>query len=225
MLRFFEWYTQDWSWSNISAIYETKYEKIKKILFTIPSLLAAGALTAANTENDDKQSFQESKDGFFDRVKAYVSDINDSQSYTLAQHSSHASHGSHGSHASHSSHSSHSSYNGVNVVDPDMKDEISTVLTRNEDSTPRQTILPSSPAITDYGSRKLKVLPGNSQAFKDTIKTLQLALATKGYDVGELNGEMHSRTIAAIYEYQSDSNFIPSGKATPETLSSLGIKV
>ena len=61
----------------------------------------------------------------------------------LAQHSSHASHGSHGSHASHSSHSSHSSYNGVNVVDPDMKDEIYG-LTRNEDSTPRQTILPSS---------------------------------------------------------------------------------
>ena len=30
----------------------------------MPSLLAAGALTAANTENDDKQSFQESKDGF-----------------------------------------------------------------------------------------------------------------------------------------------------------------
>ena len=197
-------------------------KKIKKILFTIPSLLAAGALSAANTENDDKQSFQESKDSFFDRVKAYVSDINDSQSYTLAQHSSHSSHSSHGSHASHSS---HSSYNGVNVVDPDMKDEVSTVLTRNEDSTPRQTILPSSPAITDYGSRKLKVLPGNSQAFKDTIKTLQLALAAKGYDVGELNGEMHSRTIAAIYEYQSDSNFIPSGKATPETLSSLGIKV
>ena len=194
-------------------------KKLKKTLFTIPTILAAGAITANN--NDETSNAEvESKESFFSKVKEYIVNIQDSQSYTLAQHSSHASYGSH------SSHGSHSSYNGVNVVDPNSKDQESAVLySRNEDSTPRQTILPSSPAIADYGSRKLKILPGNSKAFKETIKQMQIALTARGYNPGEVNGEMHSSTIAAIYAYQNDNNFIPSGKATPETLSSLSIKV
>ena len=88
----FEWYTQ----IGVGRYFGYIGTNMKKLKNSVYYLLAAGALTAANTENDDKQSFQESKDGFF-IGKAYVSDINDSQSYTLAQHSSHASHGSHGS--------------------------------------------------------------------------------------------------------------------------------
>ena len=198
-------------------------KKLKKSLFTIPTILAAGAISANNSNDEVTKAEAESQEGFFSKVKEYIVNIKDSQTYTLAQHSSHASHGSHGSHASHGS---HSSYNGVNVVDPNFKDQNSDQLfARNENSTPRQTILPSSPAIADYGSRKLKILPGNSKAFKATIMQVQVALAARGYNVGEVNGEMHSSTIAAIYAYQNDNNFIPSGKATPETLSSLSIKV
>ena len=125
-------------------------------------------------------------------------------------------------HGSHGSHDSHSSYMPSNIIDPQKTQEIST---RNENSTPRQTVLPSSPAIAEFGSRKLKKLPGHSQLFKDAVQKVQVALMVKGYEVGEINGEMHSRTIAAIYEYQQDINFIPSGKLTSDTLASLGISI
>ena len=62
-----------------------------------------------------------------------------------------------------------------------------------------------------------------SKRFQETIQKLQIALVSRGFDVGEVNGLLHSRTIAAVYEYQSKNNFIPNGKITPETLSSLGI--
>lgn len=41
--------------------------------------------------------------------------------------------------------------------------------------------------------------------------------------MGEVNGELHARTVAALYKYQEDTHQIPSGKVTNEVLSSLGI--
>jgi His-Xaa-Ser repeat protein HxsA len=194
-------------------------KKFKRAIFTIPSIFAAGAIMSAPNTQEDSENIADSN-GFFNKVKTYVSNIEDNQAFTLAQHSSHSSHSSHGSHGSHGS---HSSYNGVNIVDPSASNSFNAKAFRNEDSTPRQTILPSSPAIAEYGSRKLKVLPGNSKRFQETIQKLQIALVSRGFDVGEVNGLLHSRTIAAVYEYQSKNNFIPNGKITPETLSSLGI--
>ena len=94
-------------------------------------------------------------------------------------------------------------------------------------STPTSSILPSSPAITDLAGekRKLKVLPGNSGKFKDTLLRAQVALASQGYSVGAVDGEMHARTVAAIYEFQLQSGIEPTGKLSPETLSKLGILV
>jgi len=97
------------------------------------------------------------------------------------------------------------------------------MVSRNESSTPRSTILPSSPAITK--PKALKRLPGNSGKFKDAIIRVQVSLASQGFNVGSINGELHSRTIAAIYEYQSRIGLIPSGKVTPETLDNLGITI
>jgi len=86
-------------------------------------------------------------------------------------------------------------------------------------STPPSSILPSSPAIV----KKLKILPGNSEKFRELVMRVQIALLAKGYDVGEINGGLHARMVAALYKYQEDVSQIPSGKLTNETLSSLGI--
>jgi len=93
------------------------------------------------------------------------------------------------------------------------------VTSRNESSTPYNSVLPSTPAI----AKKLKVLPGNSEHFRTLVTRTQLALIARGYEAGEVNGEVHARTVAALYRYQTDTGFVPSGKITSETLSSLGI--
>ena len=71
-------------------------KKLKKSLFTIPTILAAGAISADNSNDEIIKAEAESQEGFFSKVKEYIVNIKDNQSYTLAQHSSHASHGSHG---------------------------------------------------------------------------------------------------------------------------------
>lgn len=90
---------------------------------------------------------------------------------------------------------------------------------RNEASTPRSAILPSSPAL----AKKLKTLPGNSKTFSKIVSRTQISLASSGYDVGPINGQIHARTVAAIYEFQERSGMIPTGKLTNDVLGSLGI--
>jgi His-Xaa-Ser repeat protein HxsA len=190
--------------------------------YTINSLLAAGILPIAAADEIGDQP----KDTSMEDVKAIVNDISDQQRYTLAQHQSHSSH------SSHSSHGSHQSYVGsVTLVDSSDLMQAAIVTSdagpfssqRNEQSTPRSSVLPSSPAISK--TKKLKRLPGNSELFQATVRKAQMALIGHGYAVGNLEGELDARTIAAIYEYQSARGFIPTGKLTPDTLSSLNIVV
>lgn len=185
----------------------------RKSKFAISTLFAAGVAPLAAQADDTKiDRFQ--NNSLLDDLGKMVSNLDASHSFTLAQHQSHGSHGSHGSHESHQS----SSYRvppqeGVAKMAP------AAITSRNEMSTPPNSVLPSSPAIT----RKLKVLPGNSGRFRKLITQVQLGLLAKGYEVGTVNGEVHARTVAALYRYQSDRGFVPSGKVTNEVLSSLGI--
>lgn len=191
---------------------------MKRLFIAIPTLLAAGFMPAQGWAEDDSRADRHDKKSFLDNLEAIVSDISESHTYTLAQHQSHASHGSHGSHGSHRS----GGYAPPNV--PEDGRGLSFVSYeegsgRNEMSTPRSTILPSSPAI----AKKVKILPGNSAKFKEIVSRLQIALLSQGYDVGQINGEMDAKTIAAIYHYQSRSGLIPSGRVSDETLGLLGI--
>ena len=132
--------------------------RLKKIIqFAVPTLAAAGAIANVLPEDGQKGVVVES-DGILDGIKEIISNIGDRQQYTLAAHSSHASHGSHGSNGSHGSH--RSSAAGVTMLPESMRSPDESVSTRNEASTPRSSILPSSPAITK--AKKLKILPGNS---------------------------------------------------------------
>ena len=93
--------------------------------------------------------------------------------------------------------------------------------TRNTMSTPPNSVLPSSFAITK--AKTMKVLPGNALKFKKILLRVQISLNSSGYDVGTMGNGMGAKTVAAIYRFQEDKGMIPSGKLTNEVLSALGI--
>lgn len=192
---------------------------MKRSLAAIPTLLAAGLVPSQSLAGEDDAAVHSGQKGFLDNLEVVVSDISEAQSFTLAQHRSHASHASHGSHRSHRS----SSYLGPTIVPQDEAGASfasqETGNGRNEMSTPRSAILPSSPAI----AKKVKRLPGNSKKFRETVSRLQVALMSRGYDVSAVSGELDARTISAIYRYQSEVGLIPTGKVSDDTLGSLGI--
>ena len=186
----------------------------RKGKFSIPTLLAAGLTALPVAADVEAEKSSESGNSLFDHMKGIVKNIEEAHQFTLAQHRSHQSHSSHRSHQSHrsSSYQSPSLQSGSQTTPPAMS-------TRNKMSTPPNSVLPSSPAIV----KKLKILPGNSGKFRELVMRTQIALLAKGYRVGEINGELHARMVAALYKYQKDTGQIPSGKLTNETLSFLGV--
>lgn len=184
----------------------------KTLTFAIPSLLAAGMVPLTTLDASSPEGTTDDPSSRNDPLKDIVQDIGDSHTYTLAQHQSHQSHASHRSHRSYS----------YRLPSPEQSEGVEQAAysgTRNQMSTPANAILPSSPAI----AKKLKVLPGNTARFAELVTRVQLALASRGYEVGEVDGRLHARTIAAVYQYQKDQGQLPSGKLTGDVLSSLSI--
>ena len=186
----------------------------RKGKFSIPTLLAAGLTALPVAADVDTETNPGTGDLLFDHMKGIVTNIEEAHRFTLAQHRSHQSHSSH---RSHQSHRSYSSQPPLGESGPQAAAPLEN--TRNKMSTPPNSILPNSPAIV----KKLKILPGNSRRFRELVMRTQIALFSKGYHVGEVNGELHARMVAALYKYQEDVGHIPSGKLTNEVLSSLGI--
>ena len=184
---------------------------IKKI-FTIPSLLAAGLFASPSSAEDALPT----KPTFVDHISEVVSSITDSHEYTLAGHSSHASHSSHGSHRSggyHPGPPTENSNNDAAGISSDLTG------TRNINSTPPKSVLPSSFGVV----KKIKVLPGNSEKFKNVLLQVQLKLDYLGYDIGAMGNGLDAKTVAAIYRFQSDRGMVPSGKMTHEVLGAMQI--
>jgi His-Xaa-Ser repeat protein HxsA len=202
----------------IASFGRIRRKKMKRSIFTVASLIGAGFVpfTASANEENDKGISEEGS--FLDNLRQIVSEIRGNHEYTLAAHSSHVSH------ASHASHASHSSYLSPQPPQPEVPPYVTgtepgDVMGRNLDSTPLSSVLPSTLAV----AKKLKVLPGNSEKFKTLVVEVQLALISRGHDVGSVDGELDAQTVAAIYDYQDGSGLIPSGKLTNEVMDSLGI--
>ena len=180
--------------------------------FTIPSLIAAGIFSGASTGAEAKST----ETPIIEDDSEIVSSISSEHQYTLAAHQSHVSHGSHGSHRSGFAPLPAPSSEVKNIGETEQANSVST---RNERSTPRSSVLPSS-----FGTlKKVKSLPGNTSKFKKIVLRLQLALYGLGYEVGSANGNLDANTVAALYKYQKDKGMIPSGKITHEVLDSLVI--
>ena len=186
--------------------------KVIRKLFTIPSLLAAGLFTSPSSAEDVVPT----KPALVDHITEVVSSITNSHEYTLAGHSSHRSHGSHGSHRSggyYPTPPTETLSNDAAGISSDLNG------TRNFNSTPPKSVLPSSPGLV----KKVKVLPGNSEKFKNILLRVQLSLNSLGYDIGSMGNGLDAKTVAAIYKFQNDRGMVPSGKITHQVLSSLQI--
>jgi His-Xaa-Ser repeat protein HxsA len=188
---------------------------VKKSKFAIPALVAAGIAPLLSAAAEEQPAANDRDTSLVDTVSAITAQIGDSHEFTLAQHQSHSSHASHYSHSSHRSSSfrfaPQGSEGGTLLASVPGDD-------RNESSTPPNSVLPSSPAIT-----KVKILPGNSGKFRELVVRAQLALYSQGYEVGTVDGELHARTTAAIFRFQTDRGLVPDGRLTNEVLSALGI--
>lgn len=129
-------------------------------------------------------------------------------------------------HRSHSSHASHSSGSSGIVRSPSYYGGSSSVFsppasprTRNYDSTPPSTVLPSSPAIATAP----KPLRGNTSRFQSVVRQVQLGLRSYGYYQGAIDGVVGPATKTAIVKFQTDYNLKVTGTITPQVLDALRI--
>ena len=85
---------------------------------------------------------------------------------------------------------------------------------RNERSTPRNSVLPVSPATAPNQA-------GNHNAA--TIQLAKAVLLSLGYQVGRLDDRVTAKFKAALFQYQSAHHLLASGNLDDITLVSLGI--
>lgn len=178
---------------------------MKKRLFLIPSLLAAGFVA-----DDAKAATPSEEVKTPDDRGSLLKIFRLEHKYTLAKHSSHSSHGSHGSHGSHRSSSGGGTYTPPPPPPPPPP-------SRNNDSTPPSTVLPSSPAIAP------QILPGNSEKFRAIVRQVQTGLYVYGYYTGAIDGIVGPQTRTAISQFQKAYGQQVTGTITPEVLDALGI--
>ncbi|MER9333115.1 His-Xaa-Ser repeat protein HxsA [Mesorhizobium sp. M0293] len=179
---------------------------MKKRLFAIPSLLAAGFLPA----NAQALPTKPTLDGDLGRTKSLFDIFKLDHLYTLAGHRSHSSH---------SSHSSHRSSTGGYSYTPPVPSEQAPVY--SAPSTPAPTY--QAPAIAPAPA-PLKTLPGNAYKFKEIVQEVQFALLAFGYYSGEIDGEMNPELRAGLLRMQADYSLKVTGTITPETLTALRIE-
>lgn len=171
--------------------------------FIITSLLSAGFPLETDTSNLDNALLL-NEDGI--SVLA-TKDL----PFTLIGHSSHRSHGSHRSHSSHRSSSggSSKSYSPPSVIIPSPN--------RNNNSTPPSSILPQNPKIT------VPQLRGNTAAFIELTRKVQMMLYALGYYSGAINGRVNPETSTAISSYQSNNGLSVTGKINDNLVKSLNV--
>jgi len=57
------------------------------------------------------------------------------------------------------------------------------------------------------------------------IMRVQLALLSRGYDPGAIDGALTPETTEALKRFQADKELPVTGRMTTETLSALGVKI
>ncbi|HHQ4663848.1 TPA: His-Xaa-Ser repeat protein HxsA, partial [Aeromonas veronii] len=124
----------------------------------------------------------------------------------------------HRSHRSHSSHRSHYSGYGTSTYSAPV-------------AVPSRAYGSSVNSLNQSLQAPLEVtsparrLTANDSAMMDLVMRVQLALFTKGYDVGIIDGKIGPKTRAQIKRYQSDNRLSSTGTLTTSLLTSLGIQI
>lgn len=210
---------------------------MKKRLFMIPSLIAAGLFPqkAGAVVPGSLVDKKDPKPNLMERFRLQ-------HKYTLAGHRSHSSHSSHSSHRS----SSGGGYSAPSYYDPSptysppspsyrapATPSYSPPATRTPSSSNSLYDAPASgssssgtsvmPDATVRPTTTAKVLPGNSDKFQRIVMQVQTALAAYGYYSGTVDGRVGPSTRAALSSMQSDYGLKVTGTVTPQTLDALRI--
>lgn len=82
---------------------------------------------------------------------------------------------------------------------------------RNESSVPRNSVLPFSPAIA------------TAQIEDSLILKAKLALHTRGYEVGTIDGFLSARFLASLIYFQRDNGLSETGKLDTPTREALKV--
>ena len=85
---------------------------------------------------------------------------------------------------------------------------------RNERSTPRDSILPFTPAIAPRDSDRMQ---------RPTVAMAKAILLRLGYDVGRLDDRITARFKASVFEFQRARGLAVSGELDSPTLQALGL--
>ena len=85
---------------------------------------------------------------------------------------------------------------------------------RNERSTPRNSVLPASPATAPYHTRRQEPV---------SVELAKAVLLSLGYEVGRLDNRVTAKFKAALFHYQQTNGLPSSGIIDQPTGRSLGI--
>lgn len=190
----------------------------KSTTFAITALASAGF--SASAFATDSHPTTKRSSSFLDNINNVFDTLIDQHEYTVAGHSSHQSHGSHASHSSHRSYYKPPEIEGLGDQTAALENPGAEFASeRNVRSTPSNSVLPGSLAI----SKKLKILKGNTNKFRDIVTRAQLALIARGFEIGVIDGDLDAKTMAAVYKFQAANGLVPSGKLTAEVLTALNV--
>lgn len=171
--------------------------------FLIASLASVGFMDDIPADTGQSQHIDKEPNNF-------QSILDRRLSFTLVGHSSHASHSSHGSHRS----SASSSRSYSKPATPSLPST-----TRNKNSTPPTSVLPSSPALN------LEKLSGNSSKFVKLTVKVQMLLYAYGFYTGEITGKVNLETSTALSKYQMTNGLPVTGKIDDATVKMMNISV
>lgn len=90
---------------------------------------------------------------------------------------------------------------------------------RNERSTPREFLLPATPAVT-----KIQALRNKKIKLANIINCLSL-INEKGFLIYNLKDDKTANSIASIYAYQEENKLLKTGKLDLDTQLMLGCKI
>jgi His-Xaa-Ser repeat protein HxsA len=173
--------------------------------FLITTLASVGFADDAPREADLSKQF-------YSELNSFQSILDRRLSFTLAGHSSHSSHASHGSHRS-------SASSSRTYTKPSTNPPPSGRITRNKNSTPPTSILPSSPALN------LEKLNGNSSKFVKLTVRVQMLLYAYGFYTGEITGKVNLETSTALSKYQKVNGLDVTGKIDDATIKMMNISL
>jgi len=91
---------------------------------------------------------------------------------------------------------------------------------RNDRSTPPTFILPATPAVAR--EQELRLRERSDKRLAVVLNKCAAELVVRGYDVGDEMVSFNAKLIEAVFTFQQEHGFVPTGKLDQRTMKALG---